>query len=68
MPTLRFRWRWLDRLWLTLIALAFLFMAPIWIALWWERHWALGLIQVVFIVGLLWRAAQASTPKSSPTH
>ena len=32
-----FPWRWLDRLWLVLIALAFVLMAPIWAILMAER-------------------------------
>ena len=39
----------LDRIWLWIIGIAFLFIVPIWIALWWERHPLLGLVQLAFI-------------------
>jgi hypothetical protein len=50
---------WLDRLWTALVYLAFVFMAVIWTALWYERHWALGLLQAALIIGSLGSQALA---------
>jgi hypothetical protein len=50
---------WLDRLWTALVYLAFAFMAVIWTALWYERHWALGLLQAGLIMWSLGSQALA---------
>jgi hypothetical protein len=42
---------WLDRSWTYLVYTAFVFMALIWSALWYERHPALG---VIWVGLLLW--------------
>lgn len=49
----------LDRLWTYTVWLAFLFMAPIWILLWYERHPLLGFAQLVLIIYPLWRECVA---------
>jgi hypothetical protein len=49
--------RWLDRIWLVLIAIAFAVMAPLLVLVWGERlgWWNLGLIVLLlFLIGL-WR-------------
>lgn len=47
-------WIWLDRLWLCLIACAFLFMAPIWIILWYEKNPWFGVSQGIFVIWIAW--------------
>lgn len=49
--------RALDRLWTYTVWAAFLFIAPIWVILWYERHPLLGLVQGLCIVWFLGRHA-----------
>lgn len=51
--------RKLDRLWTYTVWAAFLFMAPLWILIWYERHPLLGFSQLVMIVYPLWRECVA---------
>ena len=51
---MRFRWRWLDRLWLVAIALSFVFLLPIWLALSIERMGA-GMVFGSIALALIWR-------------
>jgi hypothetical protein len=64
---MRFPWRWLDRVWLCLVALAFLIGVPIWIALWYERHPLLGLIQAGFVGYAMWSSLTGSSASASAT-
>lgn len=41
---------WLDRTWTYVVWTAAIFLAPIWIALWYERHPLLGLSQAILII------------------
>lgn len=63
---MRFRNPRLDRIWLWAIGLSFALMAPIGIALSYQRHPMFGIAQAVLIGIALWHwtTAQASTPQS----
>jgi len=60
---MRWRWLYLTGKWL-LIALG----AYLWTALWFERHWALGVLQLLWIGYLIALPAKAAPPKSSPSR
>ncbi len=49
----------LDRLWTYTVWGAFVVLAPLWIALWWQRHPALGLLQLGIIGYPLWRECRS---------
>ena len=57
--------RWLDRLWLAVIALAFLFLAPVWVVLWYERHPLLGLTQAGLLIWLVQGWLRSEPPRQS---
>lgn len=48
--------RWLDRLWLCLIAIAFCIAVPIWVALWVERLGLLPLIAILLLAFIVRRS------------
>lgn len=50
---------WLNRAWTYVVWTAFLLMAPIWIALWWQRHWLLGVLWAGLVIWPLVREARA---------
>ena len=55
-PSMRLSNRTLDRIWLLVVATAFTCMAPLWVAIWYERHPLLGLVQAALIVRYCWLA------------
>lgn len=59
---------WLDRLWTYTVWVAFLFMAPLWVALWWQRHPLLGVTQILIIGYPLFRECRAELRRKTPKN